>query len=91
MLSPSASLFGQLYDVSVSVACMHLLTMFCVGVFFSDALSSHVSFSSAVCYGIGNFSDSLIAKYQLSLFLALRDRFSVSYVCSYISQLTFLG
>ena len=31
-----------------------------------------------VCYGIGNFATSLIARYQLALFLIFRDELKVS-------------
>lgn len=37
-----------------------------------------------VCYGIGNFATSLIARYQLALFLIFRDEFKVPVEDTYI-------
>ncbi len=37
-----------------------------------------------VCYGIGNFSSCVIARYQLALYLLIKDLFGVEFECAWL-------
>ena len=46
-------------------------------------------FCEIVCYGLGNFAECFIARYQLGLLLALRGEYTV--ILNNISSQIFLG
>ena len=40
-----------------------------------------MSVEELVCYGLGNFTSCLIARYQLAFMICLRDKLQVNYHC----------